>query len=543
MFQAQVAAHPDKTALVYLGAHYSYDRILKYALSFARSLEDRGVRPGDRVMIYLPNCPQWVVVWLGLLIRGAVAVPLSPIYSTRDLEFVARDTGASAIVCANSNFGYVSRILPRTEISTVIHTRITDLLPTWKRMLAFGFDLTPRGRTAKGDWSVPLARMLKAMPKGPAKFTSTGRDLAAILYTGGTTMEPKGVPYSHELLLYPVEVQLKVAESIIPRGENVILLATPLFHITGLTFGIGSLCLSGEKVIMLPRLNPDALMDAVGREKATSLFAVPALYRMLLEHDRLDLYDLSSIKYCFSGGDVFPGQVAERWYKLFGVSIGQAYGATETGGGVALCPPDRDNPAQSVGLPVSTKRIRIVDPVTLAVMPRGEPGELLVGSTPMVESYWNRPQETAKAFIELDGLLWYRTGDIMRMDRDGYMYFVDRVSDAIQRKGQRISVSQIEVRIQEHPAVIGACVVGVPDSDLGERIKAFVVLKDNQRGLTGQDLMNWLRQRLPSHQVPQHIEFRDTLPKSKVGKLLRRELRFEERERLRKGEWDEAVDE
>ena len=540
-FQARVQEHPDKTALVYLGTHYSYARIWDWACSFARSLGGLGVRPGDRVMIYLRNCPQWLVAYLGLFIKGAAAVPLSPIYPARDLRFVARDSGATAIVCANSNFGYVSQILPETVLKTVIHTRITDLLPFWKKALALAFDKIPRGRVSRGVEAVSFPSLLEH-GSGVVRSEVGPGDLAAILYTGGTTSRPKGAPYTHELLLEPVVGQLAVAEKVIPRGENVILLATPLFHITGLTFGPGAMYLSGETVIVLPRLNPDGLMDAVQREKARSLYAVPALYRLLLEHDRLEWYDLSSLEYCFSGGDVFPGKVGERWRKRFGLTIGQGYGATETGGGVGLSDAVEEPPAQSVGRPLAAKRIRIVDPGTLEDLPPGDSGELLVGSDPMVESYWNHPAETAAAFINLDGLLWYRTGDIMRQDREGYLYFVDRVTDSIVHRGRRISVSEIESAIQEHPAVTGACVVGVPDAEVGERIKAFVVLKDNQRGLSGQHLIEWLEKRLSEEKVPQYIEFRDTLPKSKVGKLLRRELRTETRERIKKGVWDEAVE-
>jgi long-chain acyl-CoA synthetase len=540
-FQARVREHPDKTALVYLGTRYSYARLWNWVCSFARSLDSLGVEPGDRVMIYLHNCPQWLVAYLGLLLKGAAVVPLSPIYPARDLSFVARDSGAKAIVCANSNFGYVSQILPETGLKTVIHTKITDFLPVWKKALALAFDKIPRGRVSRGPEAVSFTGLLAGNSQ-EFRAEAGPRDLAAILYTGGTTSRPKGAPYTHELLLEPLVGQLAVAEKVIPRGENVILLAAPLFHITGLTFGPGAMYLSGETVIVLPRLNPDGLMDAVQREKAGSLYAVPSLYRLLLEHDRLDWYDFGSLRYCFSGGDVFPGQVGERWRKRFGLAIGQAYGATETGGGVSLSDAVEAPPAQSVGRPLAAKRIRIVDPRTLRDLPAGEPGELLVGSDPMVKSYWNRPAETAAAFINLDDRLWYRTGDIMRQDRDGYLYFVDRVTDSIVHRGRRISVSEIETAIQEHPAVTGACVVGVPDVEAGERIKAFVVLKDNQRGLSGQHLIDWLEKRLPEEMVPQYVEFRDTLPKSKVGKLLRRELRSEARERLKKGVWDEAVE-
>ena len=541
-FFARAAQHPDRTALIYLGTKYTYGQVYGHVTALANSLAGLGIGPGDRVLIYLPNCPEWVLAWLAILMRGAVAVPLSPIYPARDLEFVAQDSGAKAVFCDNTNFGYVERVRPRTGLELVIHSRATDLLPAWKKIMAVAFDKSPRGKTANNDVTIPLPRLLQGGGPESEPVETSARDLAAILYTGGTIQAPKGVPYTHDLFVEPVETQLKFVRPENARDQGVVLMAAPLFHIIGLTFGLGAICLSGDAMILLPKLNPDALLDAVQREKADSLFGGPALYRMLLEHDRLDLYDLGSLKYCFTAGDVFPGQVGQRWQKRFGLAIGQGYGATETLGGVSICPPNRDNPPQASGVLLPGKNIRLVNSGTLQDVPTGEPGELLVSSDPMVESYWNRPEESQAAFIHMDGRLWYRTGDIMRLDEHGYLYFVDRAVDAIWRGGRQVSASEIEVAIQEHPAVVGACIVGAPDREQGERLKAFVVLKEGMRGLSGQDLLSWLSSRLPGHKIPQYVEFRDTLPKSKVGKLLRRELRTEERERERTTQWDSAFE-
>ncbi len=253
---------------------------------------------------------------------------------------------------------------------------------------------------------------------------------------------------------------------------------------------------------------------------------------MILEHDRVDQYDLSSLRYCFNGGDVLPLEVGKRWEEKFNMTIYQGYGATETCGGVTMCPTDRENPPKSMGLVVPSKRVKIVDPHTLEPTPVGEAGELFVSSTPMVESYYNKPEETRESFVEMDGRIWYRTSDVVSQDENGYFYFIDRTVDTIKHKGYRVSSSEIESVLQEHPAVIGSCAVGVPDDKLGERIKAFVVLKEDIRGITGYDLIKWCRERLAPYKVPQYIEFRDMLPKSKVGKLLRREMRREERKRF-----------
>jgi long-chain acyl-CoA synthetase len=542
-FEAQAQANPTKSAILYLGTRYTYARILQWASAFSKSMASLGVQGGDRVMIYLPNCPQWIVSWLGILMRGAAAVPITPIYTPHDLRYIANDSGATAIVCTDTNYGYVTQVLPDTGLRTVVHTNVVDLLPLWKRVFGHLFDRIPKGKPAQEAHSVPFRSLLRIRTYGEAKRSNSGDDLAEIVYTGGTTRHPKGVPITHRLLLGSAEAQLKVAEPLIPRGENTVLQGAPLFHILGQVFGLGPLCLCGDTVVLLPKVNLDGMMEAIQRHRARSLFAVPALYRMILEHDRLDSYDLSSLRYCFSGGDVLPTEIGNRWKSRFGVPLYQGYGATETVGGVSMSPSDRENPAQAMGRVLSEKAVKIADPESLEEMPHGSPGELLVSSDPMVEAYWNKPEETKEAFVPLAGRLWYRTGDIVSMDSEGYLYFVDRTVDTIKHKGYRVSASEIEAALQENPAVVGACVVGVPDPKVGERIKAFVVLKPDIKGMTGYDLIRWCRERLVSYKVPQHIEFRDMLPKSKVGKLLRREVRGEEKKRQEKGKWEAVLDE
>jgi long-chain acyl-CoA synthetase len=235
----------------------------------------------------------------------------------------------------------------------------------------------------------------------------------------------------------------------------------------------------------------------------------------------------------FSGGDVLPVEVGRRWQRKFGIPIYQGYGATEAAGGIALTPTDAPFPEGTAGRVLPTRTVRVVDPVTLQAPPPGEPGELLLSGDGMTTEYWRKPEETAAAFVRLDGRVWYRTGDIVRLDGDGWLYFLDRTADVIKHHGYRVAASRVEATLLEHPAVIEACVVGVPDEAAGERIKAFVVLKEGTRGVSAFELIRWCRDRLASYEVPQYVEFRDMLPKSRVGKLLRRDLRDEERRKLR----------
>jgi long-chain acyl-CoA synthetase len=522
--------HP---AIIYLGNRFSYRRVKDLAERFADSLNELGVETGQKVMMYIPNSIQWVVSWLGIQKLGAVAVPITPIYTPYDLQYIANDSDAQSIICADTNFGYVTSVLSKTRLKTVIVTNVADLLPWWKRSFGILFDVIPRGKFALDDRTSTFTDLL-SRHKGDAQqrpvSDRAGSAIAEILYTGGTTKFPKGVPFTHSLFLVSADEQIRMSEPLFPAEENIVMGNAPLFHILGQTCSLATI-LTGGTLILQPRINLDANFDAVQRFGAKTMIGVPALYRMMLEHDRLDQYDLSSLKYCFSGGDVLPVEVGKRWQKRFNIPIYQGYGATETCGGVAMCPTDMANPPKSVGRVVKSKRVKIVNPANLEPVATGEPGELLVSSAHMVSGYLNKPEETAEAFVELDGEKWYRTADIMSMDQDGYLYFVDRTVDTIKHKGYRVSASEIESVLQEHPAVIASCAVGVPDEKVGERIKAYVVLKEDIKGITGYELIKWCRQTLVSYKVPHYIEFRDMLPKSKVGKLLRREIRSEEQRR------------
>lgn len=499
----------------------------------AAGLQSIGVAPGQKVILYIPNSIQWIIAWLGVLRCGAVCVPITPIYTPRDLAYIANDSQARTVICADTNFGYAQSVLAETDIQRTVIVRIADLLPGWKRWFGYLFDVMPKGNVSYDGNTFSFLKLLKSGNDRMAalpEIGNDGRQTAEILYTGGTTKYPKGVPIPHDLFLISADEQVRISEPLVPSDDNVIMGNAPLFHILGQTCSLAAL-LTGGALLVQPRLNLDATFESIQRFGARTMIGVPALYRMILEHDRLDQYDLSSIDYWFSAGDVLPNEVAQRWRKQFSKSIHQGYGATETCGGVAMCPVDRENPPRSVGKIVGSKNVKIVDPVELEPVASGESGELLVTSDHMVTAYINQPGETEKAFVTLEGRLWYRTADIMTMDDQGNLYFVDRTVDTIKHKGYRISASEIESVLQEHPAVISACTVGIPDESVGERIKAYVVLKGDIKGITGYDLIKWCRGQLVSYKVPQYIEFRDMLPKSKVGKLLRREIREEERRR------------
>lgn len=537
-FEEVAERFSDKRALIYLGESFTYSELKEATERLAASLHMLGLKKGDRAILYLPNSPQFVIGWLALQRLSCVPIPISPIYTPVDIRYMINDSGSETIFCMDTNFGYVDEVFPETCLERVILTKLVELLPWWKKVLGKGFARVPEGK-CKVREEENIFSFKKLLQKAPSPrflppHETEGNDIAEMLYTGGTTGLPKGVPYTNIAFLESVAEQRAMNLPAIPIGEDKLLQGGPLFHILGQAMGLGAL-LAGDTLILLPRINLDALFNHIEIYKVTTFFGVPTLYRMVLEHDRVDYYDLSSLIYCFCAGDVLPLEVARRWLKKFGKPLYQGYGTTESCGRISLSPINEASPIGSAGKITPLVKVRLVDSDTLTPIPPGDPGELLASSEHMVRAYWNKPEETTKCFVSLDGQLWYRTGDVVRINSDGWLFYQDRSVDSIKHKGYRVSAAEVETALQEHPAVIASCVVGIPDEKVGERIKAFVVLKEDVRGVSAYDLTKWCRERLASYKVPQYIEFRDMLPKSKVGKLLRREMRAEERKKQEKG--------
>ncbi|KPJ77504.1 MAG: AMP-dependent synthetase [Deltaproteobacteria bacterium SG8_13] len=533
-FDRMCETFPDRTAVVYLGERFSYRRLRDLSERFAGALASLGLQKGDRVMIYIPNCIQWVIAFLGIQKLGAVIVPVAPIYTSHELEYLIRDCGAQTIICMDTNFGYVKEVMESTGLRKVIVTNLVDLLPLWKRWLGVLFDKIPTGKVDRDRQIHRFKTLLNHPPLTKPVEIDPMEDLSYMLYTGGTTGFPKGVPGNHSgMTSYVNDVTDDVAGKHVLEGEDVYIAVNPLFHIMALGLFMSIGLNKGNMTILMPTPQVDAILDSIERYGVRWLLGVPALYRMILDNDRLDRYRLNSLTYCFCGGDVLPAEIYNRWEKHFGIPIYQVYGSTEVGH-VCYSRIDKQPKPGTIGLPLGSRECVIVDPATLDPVGPGESGELLVSSPYTVKGYWNKPEETARTCVEIDGKVYCRMGDYVRKDEDGELYYVERSADLIKHKGFRVSASEVEAVLQDHPTVIGACVVGIPDERVGERIKAIVVLKEDARGVGGADLIRWCSQHLAAYKVPSYIEFRDMLPKSKVGKLLRREIRDEERRRIAK---------
>lgn len=529
-FERIAESFPEKNALIYLGESFTYRQLKEMIYKFATALYDLGVRDNDKVLIYIPNCPQWVIAYFAIQKIGAIPVPTSPIYTPFEINYQLNDSGAETVICQDTNFGYVMEVFSKTPLKRVIVTNLIDLLPAWKKAVGWLFNKIPHGVVEKGENVHLFKKLLQKYPPDPPQVEINPREhLGYILYTGGTTGVPKGVPGTHSGMVSYVKDYYDVIEGFVSEGDDSFLLVNPLYHIMAKGMFMGIALTLGNPTVIMPIPNIDAILEAIQRYKITMMLGVPALYRMILENDRLDLYDISSLKFCWSGGDVLPIEVFNRFKELSGQTIYQVYGSTEVGH-LCLSSMAKDPHPQSLGAPFRSRKIKIVDPDTMEDLSPGETGELLVTSE-FILDYWENPKETAESFVNIDGKRWYRMGDFVRIDEEGEIQYIDRRADVIKHKGYRVSASEIEAVLQDHEAVIGACAVGVPDSKVGERVKAMVVLKEDARGVGSSELLKWCRERLAPYKVPTYIEFRDMLPKSKVGKLLRREIRDEERRR------------
>jgi len=534
---AMAARYPERPALVFLGTRITFRALTAAIDRCAAALAGIGVGHGDRVMIYLANCPQWVIANFAIQRLGAAVVPVSPIYTAHELEYLIQDAGVETVLCQDTNFGYVQEVLGKTCLKQIIVTNIATTLPRWKRWLGHALDVIPTGNVPTG---LHIHRWSALMRKGPAHppvvEIDPWRDLAYIMYTGGTTGFPKGVPGNHATEVgYIRDVMDQVLAGQVEEGRDRVLLINPLYHIMAKGFLIAAGLNTGSTTVLLPLPHVDALLREIERHKVRWFLGVPALYRMILENDRIDQYDLSSLTYCYCGGDVLPDQVFQRWRELTGSPIYQVYGSTEVGH-VAYTLPTMEPKPDVIGNPLRSYRIRIADAETGEPVPRGEVGELWVTADFNLKCYWNKPEETAAAYVKVGDEIYYRMGDFVAEDETGQIRFMERTADIIKYKGYRISASEVEAALLDHPTIMGACAVGLVDPAVGERIKAIVVLKHDAKGVSGDDLRKWCKERLAPYKVPHYIEFRDMLPKSKVGKLLRRTIRDEERRKAGGGE-------
>jgi long-chain acyl-CoA synthetase len=522
--------HGSKPALFFKGISLSYGELESASNAFAAALAALGVRPGDRVALVLPNCPPFLIAEFGAWKAGAIVVALNPTYTERELETALAGTQASTVVALTAFYDRIKTIQERTEVRRVIATSIKEYLPPLLRVLFTLFKEKKTGHriTLKpGDfWFQDLLETHRASPR--PGVTVRPDDRAVILGSGGTTGTPKGVVGLHR---HYVAAGLQIFEwtkSAKETWTDVIMLPLPLFHVYA-NVGVQSLAFVAPNPLSLvpnPR-DIDDLLKTIKQVRPAFFNGVPTLYSAILNHPdvRAGKVDLSSIKICFSGAAALMAETKRQFEKLTGARIVEGYSLTEAMMACCINPVNGVNKLGSIGLPVSDVDVRIVDAENgTRELPTGEVGELILRAPQHMSEYWNNPSETAETLrTHGDGGVWVHTGDLAYLDEDGYIFLVDRKKDMLKTSGFQVWPREIEEVLATHPAVLDVGVAGIPDATKGEVAKAWVVLKAGQTA-TEEELRNFCRDKLAPYKVPAKVEFRADLPKTMVGKVLRRAL-------------------
>jgi long-chain acyl-CoA synthetase len=518
--------YPTQVATMFLGSRLTYRQLKAQVDHLASHLYQMGVRKGDRVAIMLPNCPQTVIAYYATLSLGAVTVLTSPLYKEGELEHQWAESGVETVFVLDLLWPRVEELRRKLRLKRVIVTGIQDYLPFPKNVL-FPFRARGQGKWVKvpsGDGIFQFKRLVRSGPPPPPPADLSPDDLACLQYTGGTTGLPKGAMLTHRNLVASVtQIRAFLLQGHQDAQDRAIAIL-PLFHVYGMN-GVMNLGVHlAATLILLPRLDIKSLVDAVRTQQPTFFLGVPALYVAVNSYPGIDHMDLTSIKMCFSGGAPLPVEVIESFEARTGARIAEAYGLTEPSSVTHVNPRRGVRKFGSVGVPIVGTDSKIVDAETGAhELPPGQAGELLVRGPQVMAGYWNQPDETAHALK--DG--WLYSGDIATVDEDGYVFIVDRKKDMILTAGFNVYPREVEEVLFQHPKVLEAAVIGLPDKVRGEKVTAYVVLKPGETA-TAPEIRAFCRERLAHYKEPRAVHFRDELPKSMAGKVLRRALHEEE---------------
>lgn len=524
MLKEAAERSPASPAMHFLGKVLTYGEFRDQALRVARSLRNLGLAPGDRVAMLLPNCPQLVLTYYAVLHLGGVVVFINPLSSPKEIRHHLVDSGARRLVILDHLLPKAEEVLNELELTHHFVTGLPDTLPwplswlypikAWREGLARGFKPGP-GRLKWRD-------LLKAEPLAEPPVPQLD-DSAILQYTGGTTGIPKAAILSHKNVMSNV-AQINAWLPQMRYGTERVVGLIPFFHVFGLTVCLNWPVSQGAQVIMLPRFDVEVFLQMLKKQRPTVLPGVPTLFVALLNHPELPKVDLSDMWACVSGSAPLPLEVREKFEALANCRIIEGYGLTEASPATHFNPLEGLRPAGSIGIPFPSTQARIIDPATGArEMPLGEVGELCIKGPQVMAGYWNKPEETAQ--VLQDG--WLLTGDLAKMDENGYFYIIDRKKDLIISSGFKIFPREVEEVLYQHPKVKEAVVYGHPDSYRGELVKAVIVPQPHEN-LTAEEVRSYCEDLLAQYKIPRIIEFRPELPKSAVGKVLRRLLRDED---------------
>ena len=523
--------YPDRACTIFKGAVITFKEMNELTDRMAAALVDMGVKRGDRVGIFMPNTPQFVIAYYGILKAGGAVVATNPLYTPPEIEHQASDAGIEVMFVMTNFYKTIKKAQPRTKIKKLIVTNLKETLPPLTRLLFTlarekkgGFRI--EGGLQEGEvWMQDLLTRFKGAP--PPKVEVDPDDTALFQYSGGTTGVSKGAVATHHNVVANT-LQLRGWFVNLEEGKEVFLMGIPLFHVYGMVAGMNLAMATGSTLVMVPNVRDlKDVMDNISKYRCTIFPGVPALYNGINNHPdvKAHKYDLSSIKACISGSAALMRETKEQFEALTGGKVFEGYGLSEAPTGTHCNPLLGINKTGSIGMPLPNMECRIVSlddgETDLA---EGEIGELLLHGPQVMKGYHNMPTETANSLRkDKDGKTWLYTGDIVRMDEDGYFYIVDRKKELIKPGGFQVWPREVEEAIAAHPKVLEVGVGGIPDPNRGETVKAWIVLKPGEE-LSIAELKAYCKERLAPYKVPTHFEFRNELPKTTIGKILRREL-------------------
>jgi len=525
LFKQSAETYKQNAAVHFMGKELTYEELNSQVNSLASALSEMGVKKGDRVAVHLPNSTQFPIAFFAALSIGAVVVPCNPLYVAREMEYQLKDSGAETVITLTRFYNMIKEVQPKTNVKNVIVSHIKDYFPGF---LSFLYTVAKekkegdRVEISKEDYSF-TDLISKHSGKNPPPVEVDPSDRAVFLYTGGTTGVSKGAVLQHRNLVANC-LQVKAWCTDYEDGKEVILGVLPFFHSYGLTTILNLGLLNGAKLVLLPRFELDNVLKAIDKQKPTLFPGVPTIYVAINNAQDLHKYDIKSIRICISGAAPLPVEVQQEFEKNTGGKLVEGYGLSETSPVTHANPIYGKRKPGSIGLPMPDTEYRIVDVETGdKEMPVGEPGEICIRGPQVMEGYLNMPDETAQSIR--NG--WFYTGDIAKADEEGYAYIVDRKKDMVIAGGFNIYPRDIEEVLYTHPKIMEAAVAGIRDPYRGETLKAYVVLKEGE-SLTEEEVREFCKSNLAPYKVPKLVEFRDELPKTMIGKVLRRMLREEE---------------
>lgn len=521
--------YPKHKAVHFMGKELNFRQIYKKSSKLAAYLQSIGVFKGDRVAVMLPNIPQTVISFYGIMLSGAIVVPVNPLYKEREVEFILNDSGAKAIITLDILFNRVKNVQEMTSIEHVLVTSISEFLPFPKNLVYPYIQKKEHGiiPSIKHEGSTHLLKKIWSLPAEELTEHSLDfeEDLAIIQYTGGTTGFPKGVMLTHQNLVANTSMCRQWLYKL-EKGKEKLLAIMPLFHVYGMMTVLVLSVMEIYKMILLPKFDATTALKTIHKQKPTVFPGAPTIYIGLLNHPEIEKYDLSSISAAISGSAPLPKEIIDRFEEKTGGKLVEGYGLTEASPVTHVnFLWDHDIVKGSIGVPWPGTDAAVFSPETGLMLPPGEIGELAVKGPQVMKGYWNNQEETELVLKEG----WLFTGDLCYMDEKGFFYIVDRKKDTIIAGGFNIYPREVEEVLYEHPAVQEAAVIGVKDSYRGETVKAFIVLKEGEH-VSDDELNTFMRTRIASFKVPRIYEFRQELPKSAIGKVLRRELKEKETE-------------